>query len=69
MSPDIAWKMNRNETDLDVDVGRDRLVVGVDHGAVLDQDAVGGGLQVDGHLLQGGSGRGRHLRKCTLSIF
>ena len=51
-------------TDLDVDVGGNWLVVGVDDGAVLDEDAVGGRLQVDRNLLQGGSRIRRHLGNC-----
>ena len=56
-----------HETDLNVDIGGDRLVVGVDDGAVLDEDAVGRRLQVDRHLLQGRSGCRRHLVATSLS--
>ena len=64
---DLQCNRMRNGTDLDVHVGRDGLVVGVDHGAVLDQDAVGGRLKMDGDLLQGGSARGRHLASSLFS--
>ena len=62
----LGWGMC--QTALDVDVGGDGLVVGVDDGAVLDEDAVGGGLQVDRNLLQRGSRSRRHLGNCLGTV-